>query len=74
MFLVFFFQVIETYFSCFQHYFDLGDSFLNLRVSNVRMYHWHSLIAIIPLGCYIVKHFNRFESIEQLSMIANDGS
>jgi hypothetical protein len=71
---LFFFQVIEACFSCFQQYFDSRDSFLNLRVFNVRMYHWHSLIAIIPLSCYIVKHFNRFESVEQLSMTTNDGS
>jgi hypothetical protein len=38
------------------------------------MYHWHLLIAIIPLGCYTAKHFNRFESLEQLSMTTNDGS
>jgi hypothetical protein len=51
-----------------------GDSFLNLKVFNVRLYHWHLLIAIIPLGCYTVKHFNHFEFVKQLSLIANDGS
>jgi hypothetical protein len=36
------------------------------------MYHWHLLIAIIPLGFYTTKDFNCFEFVEQSSMIVDD--
>jgi hypothetical protein len=46
VFLVYF-RLLKFFFHVFSIILTQGDLFLNLRVFNVRMYHWHSLITII---------------------------